>query len=173
MYFNHCEIIRLYSITDLYIRALAIIGRVYAESVDKSGHAIAGHFIRVSEYFIDEDTRIIGLLHDIVEDKKLTFKDLIMLGFSLDIINALKILTRSKEIYPNYVDYITSVLESDNELAIRVKYADMLDNSSFYRLNLLEESIKIRLTKKYENQLPRLKEKIMELNENNERVLKR
>ena len=165
-FFTENELERLKGISDLFLKALAIIGRVYAERLDKSGNAELGHFIRVSDQFESLDEKVTGLLHDIVEDKMITFEDLIRVGIPMHIIEALKILTRDKSVFPNYADYITSILDSNNELAIQIKYADMLDNSSEQRLNLLDESVKIRLAAKYKNQLPRLEMKINEMNNN-------
>lgn len=164
LYFTFSEIYWLANIKDQYIKALTIIGRVYAERLDKSGNAELGHFIRVSENLDTIDEKVTGLLHDVVEDGYLTFSDLIIVGFPLHIIKALKVLARDKSLYPNYEDYITSVLESNDELAIRVKYVDMQDNSSEKRLVLLEESVRNKMTKKYDSQLPRLRTKVEELN---------
>lgn len=163
-YFNESELEILNGMSDKYAMAIAIIGRVYAEKEDKSKNSMAGHFVRVSEMLETEDEKICGLLHDIVEDEMVTYKDLFYLGIAPHIIDALKLLNHDKNVYPNYEDYITSILESSNELAIRVKYADMLDNTSEKRLNMLEESTKLKLKNKYRFQLPRLKEKVEELN---------
>ena len=164
LYFTFSEIYWLANMKDNYMKALTIIGRVYAERLDKSGNAELGHFIRVSENLDTSDEKITGLLHDIVEDGYLTFGDLIKVGFPPHIIKALRVLARDKSVYPNYEDYVTSVLESNDELAIRVKYVDMQDNSSDKRLVLLEESIRKKMISKYHSQLPRLKAKIEELN---------
>ena len=42
----------------------------------------------------------------------------------------------------------------------------MSDNNSEKRLNMLEESIKLKLKNKYRFQLPRLREKVEELDRN-------
>ncbi len=170
-FFTEKELNFLTGVPYMFVKALAIIGRVYAECKDKSGYTSAGHFVRVSDNFLEEDLKVVGLLHDIVEDGYITFNDLRRIGFPDYIIEALVILARDKKVYPNYEDYVTSVIDSNNILAIRVKYADMLDNSSVKRLELLEDNIKIRLANKYRKQLPRLEAKLARMKEN--KVLER
>jgi (p)ppGpp synthase/HD superfamily hydrolase len=163
-YFSETELKYLEKLPDNYVKALEIIHRVYKDKKDMSGNPEVGHFIRVSEMLETEDEEITGLLHDIVEDGYISLFDLLKIGFPEYIVDAVAIVSRNKLKYKNYVDYITSILESNNKLAIRVKYADMLDNSSCNRLDLLEESTRIRLKTKYEKQLPRIEEKLGELN---------
>lgn len=161
----------LKSIPDDYTKAIAIIGRVYAEKLDKSGNIALGHFIRVSDCLDTDDEKVVGLLHDVVEDKYITLNDLKNLGFSQEVIDAVAILTRDKEIYPEYEDYITSIIESKNYIALKVKLFDMLDNKSPYRINDLNEEKKKKALNKYKNQLPRVVIAIKELEE--EQNLKR
>ncbi len=163
-YFNNHEIIKIKKLPDYY-RALALVGRIYKNKIDLSGNPMVGHFIRISDFFKDEDCKVIGLLHDIVEDGFLTFDDLLFLEFTEEIVDAVIILTRDKKVFSEYEDYISNIIESENIKAIKVKYADMFDNSSPQRINSLEPSLRNRLAKKYETQLPRLEEKLKELNE--------
>ena len=170
-YFNEKELQFLTEVPYLFVKAIAVIGRVYAEQKDKSGAKMVGHFIRVSENFEAEDLQVVSLLHDIVEDGYITFNDLLLLNFPTYIVETVIILTRYKSVYPDYDDYITSIIESNNEMAIQVKYADMLDNSSNRRIDLLDENTKLRLINKYKTQLPRLEEKFREMKDN--KVLER
>lgn len=164
LYFSNYEILKIKELP-AYYRALALIGRIYKEEKDRSGNPTIGHFIRVSEFFPEETDKIIGLLHDVVEDGYLTFDDLLFLDFSEEIIDTLIILTRDKLVFPEYEDYITNIIESNNVRAIRIKYGDMFDNSSPIRISKLDKELGLRLSKKYETQLPRLEEKLQELNE--------
>ena len=172
-YFNYAELKQLQEIDDKFLVAWIIIERVYAEKLDKSKNAMVGHFFRVSDRLEVEDDKICGLLHDIVEDNLLTFNDLLYLGIPSHIIEALKLLAHDKVVCPNYIDYITNILESDNEMAIRVKYADMLDNTCEIRLSKLDSQIRKNLENKYRSQLPRLIDKIEELDRNNNIKLER
>jgi (p)ppGpp synthase/HD superfamily hydrolase len=155
-YFTNKELEIVKRMPDNYVKALELVYRIYNEDLDKSGKTQIGHFGRVSDSLETEDEKITGLLHDIVEDGYLTLNDLLAVGIPPHIVAAISILTRDKTIHREYKDYVTSILKSNNELAIRVKYADMLDNSSPERLDLLEEKTKKRLENKYKKQLPRL-----------------
>lgn len=161
-YFSETDLNKLVVIEDDWVRALALICRIYCDKLDISGNPEAGHFVRTSERLETEEEKVTGLLHDIVEDGYVTFEDLLLLGFSTTIVETIKLLTRDKVKYPVYDDYITSILESDNELAIRVKYADMSDNASPIRISLLKEPRKSKAINKYSKQLPRLEAKLME-----------
>lgn len=132
-----------------YPIAIAIIGRIYAERLDKSGAAEAAHFTRVSQCAKSEEGKIVGLLHDVVEDDYIDFRDLLLLGFSPDIIITLQILCHNKLKYPNYEDYITSIINSRNRLAIEIKLYDICDNLSPRRVILLSEKRKEKAVHKY------------------------
>ena len=56
--------------------------------IDKSGKAYIFHPIRVSQMGKTEEERIVGLLHDVVEDTDLTLQDLKDVDFSQEIVEA-------------------------------------------------------------------------------------
>lgn len=163
LFFSEREIYLLKTM-DEYHRALTIIGRVYAEKLDKSGNAEVGHFIRVSESLDTDSEKTVGLLHDIVEDGHITLEDLKYLGFNSEIIQSISLLSRDKEQYPNYHNYILSILDSQDIIALKVKYYDMLDNTSPLRLDLLPEEKKIKALNKYATELPIIEEMLKNLN---------
>ena len=172
VFFSNAEIAYVKSIPDDFLKALSIIGRVYAERLDKSGNAEAGHFIRVSNQGENDDVKIVGLLHDVVEDRHITLNDLIYLGFKENIITAISLLNNDKTIYPNYHSYITNIIESGNLLAIKVKYYDMKDNLSPDRLERLPKEKREKALHKYTPELPRLEMALNELNREKKRVIK-
>lgn len=180
-YFSKGEIKFLKNISDDYMKAFVVITRTYRDKqnsyyykLDKAGNPEIGHFIRLSDSFLkppfgalvchDEDIilkgMIVGLLHDVVEDGLLTLEDLRFLEFEEDIINTVKIISRDKTKFASYDDYITSILESGNLVAIWVKYYDIFDNNSKQRICLLSKPWQEKLTKKYSKQLPRIIEKL-------------
>ena len=109
--------------------------------------------------------QIVGVLHDVIEDSfdnlgyTIDGIDLNHFGISTELTEAIYLLTKKEG--ENYFDFIMRVLNSRNELAIRVKLADIEDNlrgnnkgSLFdkYRLSkyiLTEELKKMTLIKKY------------------------
>ena len=70
--------------------------------------------------------RAVALAHDIIEDTKTTAADLFYEGFDADVILAVELLTKKDGV--DYFDYLKKIKE--NELAKRVKIADMISNLS-------------------------------------------
>lgn len=85
------------------------------------------HPRRVAESFSEKEwqERIVGYLHDTVEDTNATIEGLKKL-FPENITAAIDLLTRKKD--QNYLDFILNICSSNNELAIKVKLADLKDN---------------------------------------------
>ena len=83
--------------------------------------------------FNDEESACVALLHDIIEDHgdKYTFKYLEEQGFPQAIISALILLTHQRGI--DYLDYVKRI--KTNELAKRVKLADLKHNADLNRCN--------------------------------------
>ena len=67
---------------------------------------------------------VVALLHDVLEDTKVTVKDLELQGYPEDIITAVIILTKTKN--TSYEDYLHNV--KWNALARTVKILDMISN---------------------------------------------
>ncbi len=75
-----------------------------------------------------EDQEIACLLHDLLEDTKLTSNNLREFGFSEKTIEIVEALTRHKKEGELYLDFIRRVSHCKD--AIPIKIADMQDNSS-------------------------------------------
>jgi (p)ppGpp synthase/HD superfamily hydrolase len=90
------------------------------------------------------DEKIVGVLHDLVEDTDWTFKKLEEQGFPKQIIDALKCVTKLSDDEP-YDEFIQRI--KSNPLAIAVKINDLTDNMDIRRLNDLSESDFKRLQK--------------------------
>ena len=76
-------------------RAIEIATEAHKGQFDKSGKDYIGHPLRVMEMGKTEEEKIVGVLHDIVEDTAWTFEALEAEGFSSDIIAALKCVTKT------------------------------------------------------------------------------
>jgi (p)ppGpp synthase/HD superfamily hydrolase len=84
---------------------------------------------RLMPWFPRHDTDFlmsVALLHDVLEDTKLTAKDLIRKGIPLKIVDVVKILTKVDG--QCYLDYLLKVKENEN--ARLVKIEDIRDNLS-------------------------------------------
>lgn len=131
------------------LKAMAIVGRVYAEGKDLCGNPETYHFSDVSDHATTIDAKVVGWLHDIVEDEYIDLRDLLLLGFSPFIVNTIRLLSRDKRKYPKYEEYITSILESGNPVAIEVKFLDMTNNMSPKRLFYLKDKRQEKAIRKY------------------------
>lgn len=87
--------------------------------------------LRLGWFEVDEDVLCAALLHDTLEDTILIEQDLVNFGYSARTLNIVKILTRDPEL--SYKDYITSILSTKNISAIRIKLADLYENSNNVR----------------------------------------
>ena len=112
-------------------KAIKLMFEKHKDQVDKSGIPYVFHPFHLAEQMDDEETTITALLHDIVEDTDTTFDDLRKLGFSDNVINALKLMTHDKNI--DYFEYVKNI--SKNPIARKVKIKDLEHNMDTSRLD--------------------------------------
>lgn len=129
---------------NLLAKAINIAIKAHEGQIDKSGMPYYGHIMRVMNAGRTIDEKIVGVLHDLVEDTDWTFKKLEEQGFPKQIIDALKCVTKLFDDEP-YDEFIQRV--KSNPLAIAVKINDLTDNMDIRRLNDLSESDFKRLQK--------------------------
>lgn len=110
---------------------------------DKAGYPYIAHLLHIAERMSDEDTTIVALLHDILEDTQVKEKDLEELGFSKNIIEAIKLLTHKK--YTPYMEYIQKL--KNNDIAKKVKIQDLKHNLDTYRIDDIKETDLKRIEK--------------------------
>ena len=117
--------------TEMTKKAIKLMFEKHKDQVDKSGIPYVFHPFHLAEQMDDEETTITALLHDIVEDTDTTFDDLRKLGFSDNIINALKLMTHDKNV--DYFEYVKNI--SKNPIARKVKIKDLEHNMDTSRLD--------------------------------------
>jgi (p)ppGpp synthase/HD superfamily hydrolase len=111
-------------------RALEIAVEAHKNQKQKDGSPYALHPIKLSLTLKTEEQKIVALLHDVVEDTYWTFEDLIKEGFSVNVIEALRLLTHTDgSPYEDYVERLAA-----NPLARAVKKADLTDNMDLKRI---------------------------------------
>ena len=125
-------------------RAIEIATLAHKGQLDKAGNEYIGHPLRVMEAGKTTEEKILGVLHDVVEDSNWTFDQLAAEGFSPQIIEALKCLTKLSNTEP-YDKFIKRV--KTNPLAIAVKLNDLTDNMDIRRLPYLSDKDVKRLKK--------------------------
>lgn len=125
-------------------RAIEIATEAHKGQVDKAGNEYIGHPLRVMEMGKTEEEKIVGVLHDVVEDTDWSFERLEAEGFAPEIIAALKCVTKISE-NENYDAFIERVKK--NPLATAVKINDLTDNMDIRRLPYLSDKDVKRLKK--------------------------
>lgn len=130
---------------DIVSRAKALAYRAHEGQVDKAGRPYIEHVARVAAAVSDDPVaEAVAWLHDVIEDCKEEFK-LEVLNFPYRVVRAVNDLTRWHFLKPE--TYYACV--RSNDLAMRVKLADIADNSSEERLALLGRKTADRLRNKY------------------------
>jgi len=112
-------------------RAIKLCYKAHHGQDDKSGLPYVHHPLHLAEQMDDEDSTVVALLHDVVEDTDYTLKDIKGMGFGDAVVEALALLTHDPSV--PYFDYIKSIAE--NPIAKKVKLADLKHNSDISRLN--------------------------------------
>lgn len=125
-------------------RAIEIATEAHQGQFDKAGRDYIGHPLRVMEMGKTEEEKIVGILHDVIEDTDWTFEKLAEEGFSDEVIAALRCVTKISE-NENYDDFIDRVKK--NPLAVAVKINDLTDNMDIRRLPYLSDKDVKRLKK--------------------------
>lgn len=147
----------------MFDKAMFIAAREHLGVRDKGGHAYILHPMRIAMRLrtSDEELMSIAILHDVIEDSKLTFEDLRNEGFSERVINALQLLTHQKGV--SYDDYIDAM--KGNRDALRVKREDLRDNSDITRLKGVRQRDFDRMNK-YINAFTKVEAYLAELDKN-------
>ena len=144
---------RMIPLDELVGRAEALARSAHAGQVDKAGAPYAQHPERVAAAVTgDPQAQAAAWLHDVVEDTSTSLADLRAAGFPEPVIAAVDALTRRPdEPGDNYYARVAA-----DPLALRVKRADIADNSSRERLGRLDEATQIPLRHKYAHALATL-----------------
>ncbi|MBR3225498.1 MAG: HD domain-containing protein [Atopobiaceae bacterium] len=137
--------------TDKTKAALRLAYEAHAGQADKSGLPYIHHPLHLAEQMDDEDAVCVALLHDVVEDTDVTFAQIRGIGMSDAVMEALELLTHGPEV--PYLDYVARLAQ--NDLARRVKIADLRHNSDLARLDKVTETDLARV-RKYERALEML-----------------
>ena len=125
-------------------KAMEIAYKAHQGQVDKSGVPYIFHPIHLAEQMETEEECIVALLHDVVEDTEVTFEQLAEI-FSDTIIEALKLLTHDDSV--EYFHYIVNIRDCKNDIAKKVKLADLKHNSDIRRIGSMTPEMLKRVAK--------------------------
>lgn len=113
-------------------RAYEIACLAHAGQVDKGGHDYIEHPLAVYKMLDTEEEKIVGLLHDVLEDGDKSFftLDEIREEFGDTVADAVDAVTHREG--EEYFDYLARLAK--NKIAVRVKLADLTHNSDLSRI---------------------------------------
>ncbi len=126
-------------------RAIEIAREAHRGKLDRAGKEYIGHPMRVMEAGKTLEEKIVGVLHDVVEDsEEWSFERLEQEGFAPEIIEALRCVTKlsAEEPYDKFIARVKT-----NPLAVAVKLNDLSDNMDIRRLPYLSDKDVKRLKK--------------------------
>ena len=124
-------------------RAIEIAVSAHKGVKDKGGNPYILHPLRVMLSLNSEEEKIVGVLHDVVEDAEdWTFEKLQDEGFSTQILEGLQSVTKTSE-DENYDGFVQRALA--NAIGRQVKIADIKDNLDVTKLDILTEKDMKRL----------------------------
>jgi len=129
-------------------QAMKLCFDAHKDQKDKSGLPYVHHPFHLAEQMEDENTTIVALLHDVVEDTDVTLEMLREEGFSQEVLEAIALMTHEDGVL--YMDYVRKIKE--NPIAKAVKRADLKHNSDLTRLDTVDEKALERV-KKYREAL--------------------
>lgn len=112
--------------------AIKIAVNAHSGQVDKGGQPYILHPLRVMFALNNEKDKIVGVLHDVIEDTDITYEYLLKNGFygKREILDALRSVTRKEdETYEKFIDRAAL-----NPIGKRVKLADLQDNMDMSRI---------------------------------------
>lgn len=116
---------------ELLNKAIKIAARAHKDQTDRFGVPYVSHVMRVMNYGKTYDEKIVGVLHDVVEDcPEITLEYLLDQGFPNHVVFAIECLTKNPS-DQNYIEFIRQTERSP--LATSVKLNDLKDNMDLTR----------------------------------------
>mgnify|MGYP003331938714 CR=1 FL=1 len=129
--------------------ALKIAKEAHEGQVDKAGVNYIFHPVTVALLCENTQEKAVALLHDTLEDcsDKVSYEILVE-QVGKDVADAVKLLTNDGS-RGSYLEYVKSIKDSGNKLAIAVKKADLTMNMDLSRLEYPSEEDIQRIEFKY------------------------
>jgi len=124
---------------------VALMKQAHEGQLDKSGRPYWQHPLRVAYRLGERATEVerhAALLHDVIEDCPYTYDDLRARGYSEEVIEIVRLVSKDPRDQMTYQQWITAIAESGNLSALRVKLADLADNLSPERMKALPPQMK-------------------------------
>ena len=124
-------------------KAMRLCFQAHKNQLDKSGIPYVFHPIHLAEQMQDEETTLVALLHDVVEDSDYSLEALRAMGFGDSVLEAIALMTHDEKV--PYMDYVAKI--KPNPIARAVKIADLKHNSDLSRLDAVDDKAMARVEK--------------------------
>ncbi|ATF73978.1 HD domain-containing protein [Pasteurella multocida] len=120
----------------LAIKAKQFAQKIHAQQFDKAGKPYINHLQFVADFVSNESDEVVATawLHDSVEDTETEITDILAL-FGKTVADSVSSITKQQG--ENYQDYLVRV--KSNEIARKVKIADLTHNMDLSRLSTITE----------------------------------
>ena len=127
--------------------------KYFKNKTDKGGNPYMQHLRFVKNHCMLENSKIVGVLHDILEDTDCSISELREVIVHEDLIQTIQLLTRKQS--EKYSEYIDRIVNSKNINAIEVKLHDLENNMDITRLKSIKQKDidRIRKYKKAYNRI--------------------
>lgn len=145
---------------EMLSKAILIATNAHHGQFDRGGNPYILHPLKVLHYLNsnDEELMCIAVLHDVIEDSDVTYKDLVNAGMSVRVIAGVIALTKVPG--QTYEEYKQEVF--DNIDAMQVKQKDLRHNTDIRRLKGVTEKDIARMVK-YQTFYVEIEAKLAEL----------
>ena len=160
-YFTEEELDSIRNTDDLIYKSLELVTKLFNDKCDKGGFPYVIHLLKVYSGVSSYLEKVCALLHDVVEDTDVTYDDLKSVGYSDEVIDILRIITKIKG--EDYRVYIDRIIDSNNIHAMNIKLADLRHNMDLSRIKNPTANDYERISKRYEPAYERINNKIKEM----------
>lgn len=140
--------------------AIQIALEAHDGQVDKAGTPYILHPLTVMQSLKSIEDKVVGVLHDVIEDSEFTKEILIQRGIPENLADDVEMLSRKSN--ETYDRYLTRLLNSNSLRVLNVKDKDLEHNLDRGRLDSVSD-VDMERMKKYANASIRIKAKIKEL----------
>lgn len=160
-YFSKEKYREIKNSNNLFYKTLEIVIKLFEDDKDKGSWPYILHLISVYKSVDTEEEKIIALLHDIMEDKNVSKEELLSLGYSNNIVDAVDMLTKKDGI--EYQEYIDNLVKLASKEALKVKKADLENNMDITRISNPTEKDYERIEKKYKPAYEKINNRLKEM----------
>ncbi len=129
----------------MIISSMNLVNKYFSNRRDRGGNPYKDHLMYVMNHVDTTEEKVVGLLHDIIEDTQVTEGQLLQCGIPQKLIDCIMILTKRPD--ETYNKYIKRIIKSKNQIAINVKLADLENNMDFSRLKIITSKDIVRKSK--------------------------